>query len=82
MFIVVLYFEDSVLSLSMPKKSLKSSTELSSFAKLVEKALNLSRDIKRLGSESPLAAPYLLANYLEKEDVTARNRGRSFTRCY
>jgi len=45
------------------------------FTQTVEEALKLVRNADRLGRESPLAAAYLLANYLEKEDNSADARG-------
>lgn len=48
---------------------------LSPFEEVVREALELSRDVDKLGHESLLAAPYLLASYLDKNDISAGDRG-------
>ncbi|MCB0095841.1 MAG: hypothetical protein KDE46_08985 [Caldilineaceae bacterium] len=51
-------------------------SELSPFEKMVEGALNLLQDPAALGAISPLAAPYMLAMHLEKQEISAEERGR------
>lgn len=52
------------------------SQELSPFAKTVEAALEDFGDAAKLGSESPLAAPYLLYQQLEPHELSAEARGK------
>lgn len=48
---------------------------LSLFAQTVEAALELYQDARMLGETSLLAAPYLLAQYLEQPETSAEERG-------
>jgi len=50
---------------------------LSPFEKLVEEALNQLHDPAKLGATSPLAAPYMLANYLVNEHASSEERGKT-----